>query len=473
MTPADRSIFPKMRSLVAFLPFLLFGQAWATQWNVGPGQTYTAPSQVAGLVSDGDTVNIAAGTYPSDVTNWTADDLLLRGVGGMAHMESNGNAWGGKAIWVIQGDRTTVEWIAFSECSVPDMNGAGIRQEGHHLTVRHCYFHYNENGILAGDVTPSTIRIEHSEFAHNGYGDGFSHNLYINHVDTLIFRYNYSHHTNVGHELKSRAHVNVIEYNRFSNEQNGNASREIDLPDGGQAYVIGNVLQQGQQGQNSNMIGYGLESLSNPGPHEFYAINNTLVNERTVGSFFAMAGGGLFFKGYNNILAGGGNFVASFLPLGSDTLANLRAPSIASVLFQDPNNYDYHLQPGSPAIGGGFPAGLASSGYPLVAWDEYVHPADGITRCQHALLAVGAYESCSTGLPEVMAGPLQVWPNPAHDVLYVSGAGSTIQLLDAAGRVLPVQWMREGDRVRVALSGIPQGLYLLRLGDRSHRFIIQ
>ncbi|MBK9629344.1 MAG: hypothetical protein IPO56_17085 [Flavobacteriales bacterium] len=55
------------------------------------------------------------------------------------------------------------------------------------------------------------------------------------------FRHNYSHQTNVGHELKSRANVNFIEYNRFSNEQNGSASREIDLPDGGQACAIGNV----------------------------------------------------------------------------------------------------------------------------------------------------------------------------------------------------------------------------------------
>jgi hypothetical protein len=80
-------------------------RCYAVQWTVGPGQTYTAPSQVSTLVGNGDTVNILAGTYPSDVARWQADDLVLRGVGGMAHLESNGNAWGGKAIWVIQGDQ--------------------------------------------------------------------------------------------------------------------------------------------------------------------------------------------------------------------------------------------------------------------------------------------------------------------------------------------------------------------------------
>jgi hypothetical protein len=98
-----------------------------------------------------------------------------------------------------------VEWIEFSECQVPDENGAGIRQEGNDLTVRHCYFHHNQNGILAGTVNPSTIRIEHSEFGYNGFGDGYTHNLYINNIDSLIFRFNYSHHAIVGHELKSRA----------------------------------------------------------------------------------------------------------------------------------------------------------------------------------------------------------------------------------------------------------------------------
>ncbi|MBK6894121.1 MAG: right-handed parallel beta-helix repeat-containing protein [Flavobacteriales bacterium] len=325
--------------------FLLYSSdASATQWTVGPGQTYTAPSQVAALVGDGDTVNIQAGTYPSDVTNWTANDLLLRGTGGHAQLASNGTAWGGKGIWVIQGDRTRVEWIEFGECSVPDHNGAGIRMEGKNLTVRHCVFRDNENGILAGTPAsvPSNITIEHCEFDHNGYGDGFSHNLYINYTDTLFFRYNYSHHAHVGQELKSRAHVNFIEYNRLSNEATGDASREIDLPDGGQAYLIGNFIQQGPMGQNSNLVGFGAESLSNPGPHAIYAINNTMVNEKNVGSFFSMPAT-VSFKGYANIMAGGGTIMATGFPNATDTAGNLRAPDIADLNFQSAGTYDYRL----------------------------------------------------------------------------------------------------------------------------------
>ena len=450
--------------------------AFSTQWQVGPSQPYTAPSQVATLVGDGDTVNIAAGTYPSDVTNWTANDLWLRGIGGMVHLESNGLAWGQKGIWVIQGDRTTVEHIEFSECSVPDQNGAGIRLEGHHLTVRHCSFHDNENGILAGTVNPSTIRIEHTEFDHNGFGDGQSHNLYINNVDSLIFRYNYSHHAHVGHELKSRAHVNVIEYNRFSNEATGDASREIDLPNGGTAFLIGNVIQQGLLAENSNLVGFGLEGLSNPTPHELYAINNTMVNERSAGSFFSMPSATAF-KACNNILAGQGQFVANSFPLQTDTAGNLKEPVIALVGFVDPNNYDYHFTGDSPAQSIGIPGGTSNSGYSLVAWDEYLHPLGRTERCQHALLDAGAFESCTTTrIEHATSDPvIQVWPNPAQTAVYVSGIdrNAVIQMTDASGRAIPAHWTRHSDRIEIRTTNLLAGPYFLQINDRSMPLVIE
>ncbi|MBK8581555.1 MAG: T9SS type A sorting domain-containing protein [Flavobacteriales bacterium] len=457
-----------LRTPIIVLAFVACAvSAFGTQWQVGPGQLYTMPSQVAVLVADGDTVNIAAGPYPSDVTNWTADDLLLRGIGGMAHLESNGNAWGGKGIWVIQGDRTTVENIEFSECSVPDENGAGIRQEGHHLTVRHCYFHDNENGILAGDVSPSTIRIEHTEFDHNGFGDGYSHNLYINHVDSLIFRFNYSHHAHVGHELKSRAHVNMIAYNRFSNEATGDASRDIDLPNGGQAYLIGNIIQQGMQAQNSNMVGYGLEGLNNPGPQELYAINNTLVNERSTGSFFSMPGD-TYFKGYSNILAGAGSFMSAGFPTAMDTAGNLRAPVIASVSFLDPADYDYELLPSSPAQQIGIPAGLATSGYPLVAVYEYVHPVGDRVRCQQSTLDAGAYQLCTTDVREQATNTPLVWPNPAADVVHISTRGeAAIAVVDALGRTVRMAHAKGVSTTELSLDGLSSGAFMILVYDTN------
>jgi len=94
---------------------------------VGPTRTYTMPSQVAGLVSDGDTVDIDAGTY-SNCATWNRNNLLLRGVGGMAHIKDV--VCSGKGIWNFNGNNITVEYVEFSGAANPSLNGAGIRGQG-------------------------------------------------------------------------------------------------------------------------------------------------------------------------------------------------------------------------------------------------------------------------------------------------------------------------------------------------------
>src|SRR6478752_5433842 len=119
-------------------------------WHVGPDRRLATPSAAAAVAGDGDTVLIDAGTYVGDVATWTQDDLTLRGVGGRAHLKADGSSAQGKAIWVIAGDRTTVDRLELSGAAVPDRNGAGIRQEGDDLMVTRSWFHHNENGLLTG-----------------------------------------------------------------------------------------------------------------------------------------------------------------------------------------------------------------------------------------------------------------------------------------------------------------------------------
>lgn len=362
----------------------------ATIWHVGPAQTYTMPSQVAVLVNHGDTVNIDAGIYNSNVCAWNKNNLLLRCVNGMAHLKSNGLSYGDKGIWVIQGNNTTVEHIEFSLCTSTSANGAGIRQEGQNLIVRNCYFHDNENGILAGAISPCKITIEFTEFNLNGAGDGYSHNLYIGHVDTLLFRYNYSHHCKVGHELKSRAGVNYILYNRIGNEVSGTASREIDLPNGGLSVIMGNQIQQGVNTSNSGIIGYGLEGLSNAGPHNFYLINNTIVNEKTAGTFVAIQNGTDLYKGYNNIFTGIGTLLSGTCTV-LDTIRN-KNYSIAASGFVNSSTYNYHLTSISSAVNSATTAGTASNGFVLTPAKEYSHPTAVTTKFIVSTLDIGAYE---------------------------------------------------------------------------------
>ncbi|MCX6148812.1 MAG: T9SS type A sorting domain-containing protein [Candidatus Kapabacteria bacterium] len=368
-------------------------------WKVGPSRTYTKPSQVASLVKSGDTIEIDAGVYSGDVAYWSASNLVIKGVGGFAHLKASGKNYGGKAIWVIGGNNVTVEWIEFSECTVIDQNGAGIRFEGKNLNVRHCYFHNNDDGILCGAMAQSSLLIEYTEFAYNGFGDGYSHNLYIGHIDTLTFRYNYTHHANIGHELKSRANVNIITYNRLSDESTGTASRSIDLPNGGTALIMGNIIEQGPQTQNSNILGYGLEGLTNTSAHEVYIINNTFINNLSKGNFVQVQNGTSLLKMNNNIFAGLGSILVG-TPTLLDSASNFNNTNISSFNFQNTSTYDYHLTQNSIAIDRGLDLGI-SNGLSLKPLNEYSHPFSYTSRTSNCPIDIGAYEFAKLGVDSI------------------------------------------------------------------------
>jgi hypothetical protein len=336
------------------------------------------------VAKDGDIIEIDAGDYLGDTATWKQNNLTLRGVGGKAHLIANGQSAGGKAIWVIQGNNTTLENIEFSGATVPDQNGAGIRQEGNNLTVRFCYFHDNEEGILAGDNPSSEILIEYSEFGYNGFGDGYSHNLYINHIAKFTMQFCYSHHAKVGHLVKSRALENHILYNRILDEADGTSSYSIDLPNGGLAYVIGNLIQQGPATQNPVIVTYAEEGATNP-KQELYLVNNTLVNDHSSGSdtFLRLQGTPAGIT-TNNL------FIGSGTPVSGTISADHNLQDLVGLIISR-TGYDYHLTAGSLAINAGRDPGSANGINLTPAW-EYVHPMSQEVRIMIGAIDVGAYE---------------------------------------------------------------------------------
>lgn len=350
-------------------------------FKVGPGQTYARPSEVAKIAKDGDVVEIAAGVYRGDVAVWRQNHLTLRGVGGRAHLASDGRAADGKAIWVIKGQDTTVAHIEFSGATVPDGNGAGIRPEGSGLVIRDCYFHDNENGILGG---AGDIVIERSEFFRNGSGDGRTHNIYIgDRVHRFTLRYSYSHGARIGHNVKSRARENHIEYNRIMDEVDGRASYIIDMPNGGTAYVIGNLIQQGPQAENLTIVSYGAEGLIRK-RNEIYFINNTVVNDAPNGTFVRVADGTRRTAVVNNLFVGPGHRIDGKV----DARHNLSRNDAGLI---DREHYDYRLTAASPAIDAGIDPG-EGNGVALMPRMEYRHPMHAQARPSHGRLDVGAYE---------------------------------------------------------------------------------
>ena len=361
------------------------GNSDARILQVGPARRLKKPSDAAREAQDGDIIEIDAGTYESDVAVWTQDNLVLRGVGGMAHMKSNGATAQDKGIWFFEGNNNTVEYIEFSGARAKHQNGSGIRLHGSGLTVRYSYFHDNEDGILGGYGEDSEVLIEYSEFARNGYGDGQSHNIYIGQIGSFTLRYSYSHHAKIGHLVKSRARSNYILYNRILDERTGNSSYVIDISEGGRAYIIGNELHKGPLSENPMVISFGAERQDRT-DQALYVIHNTLHNQN-INSFFV--------KNYtdadalllNNLIVGApGVTLQGAGRVDGDLKIGLRG-------LVEPQAYNYYLTADSPAMDAGVEIPELAD-MDLIPSHEYVHSAK--TRKRQAVWKpdIGAHEFC-------------------------------------------------------------------------------
>lgn len=364
MTFRPISIMPAHPLALGFIVMIIAALPLSARvLEVGSSRVLTLPSQAAAAARDGDTVLIDAGDYP-DACRWTANGLLIRGVGGLAHVRDR--TTGGKAIWVIGGN----------------------------------------NCITSGD---------------------------------------------------------------------GSTSREIDLPNGGLAVVAGNVIAHTNSAQNSNLLGYGMEGLSNP-VRSLFVAHNTFVTSRGAGTFVQMPAGGcdtLVVK--NNIFAGRAEAITGGAVV-RDTAANLVTRDPSAPRFVDPERLDFHLLPDSPAIDGGVGAG-AAWGMPLLPATEYVHPAQFRDRALSGPPDIGAleYPSSVSVFPPSAAAAFEVdgpWPNPARGIARFRIAETTygallLDIIDRMGgrvRSTTMEGLAGHTReLTLSLEGLTPGWYLCRI----------
>ena len=251
-----------------------------TTLNVGVGQTFGTLASAIAASHDGDVIKVQAGTYINDFAIINTK-ITIQGVGGMVNLVATIAPPNGKAILVTNTD-ITLDHIAFSGAVVPDGNGAGIRYQGGNLVINNCYFHNNQDGLLSADAPTGSITITNSEFAFNGTTSGLTHNLYVGQVGTLTITNSYFHDANTGHEIKSRAFVNVITNNRIVDGPTATASYSIDLPNGGNNTVSNNIIEQGPKSQNASIIHLGGATM-HPGSTLMIS-NNTILNDLNSGS---------------------------------------------------------------------------------------------------------------------------------------------------------------------------------------------
>lgn len=374
--------------LILFPPFM-----FSAILRVGPDKPYKTVRAAAAATKDGDIVEIDRGTYPKDVATWRSNDVTVRSVGGRAHLRAGGASESGKGIWVVQGHNFTAEGIEFSEAAVSDRNGAGIRAQGTGLlTIRNCYFHDNQEGILGPNDKDAEVLIENSIFENNGYGDGQSHNIYIGPVKRFTIQASYIHKARIGHNIKSRARTNHVLYNRIMDEDTGTASYQVDISEGGDAFIIGNVIQQGPRAENYGIISYAAEN-SNAGSLNLFVINNTLVNERVNGSLFLQMRSGTKARVHNNIFYGRGETWKSGTSTTVIATNNYREPrDNNSPRFANPQAFDYRISRKSPCRNTGTDPGIAN-GFSLKPASQYVYDAGSRERIIIDNIDVGAFES--------------------------------------------------------------------------------
>ncbi len=380
---------PATRHLAAaFVSLVLAGTTpaqGASIIHVQPGGPIATIAEAAGLAKDGDTVEVQAGEYRGDVAVWSQRQLTIRAVGGRVRLIADGQAAEEKAIWVLRNGDFTIEGFDFEGARVTHKNGAGIRFEGGRLTVADSRFIGNENGILTGNDGVSELHIDRCMFSQNGHGDGYSHNLYVGRIGRLTVRASYFRQARIGHLIKSRARFSEIAYNRITDENGGMASYEIDLPNGGEARIVGNLIEQGSTTQNGTIVSYGAEGYTWSENRLVFAYN-TVVNRRASGGIFVKAlPGNASAVLTNNLFVGPGVFA---IEIPSDEIGSF-FPQLRS--FVDPERYDFRPRKGADFVGRAVvksPAAWPS----IFATNQYAHERELRVRGGGKPPAPGAFD---------------------------------------------------------------------------------
>lgn len=253
---------------------------------VGPQTPYPSIGHAARAAKDGDTVEVLSGVYRGDTAVWTQHRLTIRGMGQRPVLLADGRSAQGKAIWVVRGGDITVENLEFRGARVADGNGAGIRLESGRLTVRRCAFADNETGILTVNRDSVELAIEDSEFAEAPTTPGpLHHLLYVGAIGRFSLTGSHFHQGYRGHLVKTRARENIVRYNRIQDGPRGQASYELEFPNGGLAVVVGNIIGQSSATLNPVVVAYGAE-----GPrwqdNALVLSHNTLISHARPGAWF-------------------------------------------------------------------------------------------------------------------------------------------------------------------------------------------
>jgi len=264
--------------------------------NVGPGGRYETISDAV-AAADADTnpsnyydVQVTPGTYTNDfpvVTRPMTIEVDPRYAGQNVVLNATVDLPNQKGI-ILAFANLTVNGLVFTGAHIVNAlggNGAGIRDQNTdpagRLVIQNSVFSGNQEGVLTGDNAGQMVTVVNSSFINNGNPDVnyFQHGLYVNQAYSLTVSNSLFCGQLIGHEIKSRAQVTMINNNQIYDGaadpaqqcNTGSSSLAIDVANGGTATISGNQIVQGSTSANYKLVDYGEEGL-------WYTSNSLLVS---------------------------------------------------------------------------------------------------------------------------------------------------------------------------------------------------
>jgi len=400
----------------------------ATTYPVGPTRAWKSPCALAAGVSlqPGDVVEVDPGTYTDacqlKASGTEASPIVLRGVPGprpvfdAAGLDLSGSGTVPRAIFQFTGgSHWLVQHLELKNAANASSNGAAFRLTAGSIDVviEDVSVHDCQDGFMSDGAATLTVRS--SEVFHNGAGDGYSHNFYVQ-GQSIVLVGNHIHDSVGGQNVKVRSHDALIAYNLIENAGN----YEIDLIQGpltdaanANATLIGNVvIRPASSGNNSQVILWGSDDPAASGRNgSLYAIDNTFILSHSSNRLFhavqpaagsqihlvnsivhaTVSGTGLAADSTTGaILVGTNDWISSQVTTAGTLTGTLTGSNPGFV-----GASDLHLAPGSPAIGAGVTgaiyvdgAGAVQSGVPD---QELLAPLGTRPRAASAALDLGAF----------------------------------------------------------------------------------
>ena len=292
---------------------VLQGPAFAASIVIGPERQPATFVEALERAKDGDEIIVLPGTYKGVTAVITHKRLTIRGQGQRPVFVYDGKLAEGRALFVVKGGEVRLENLEFRGARATDGDAAGVRFETGRLEVVRCAFFDNEHGLVTANARDAELTILESEFARAPkVVGGLNHLLHVGTIANFTLTGSRLYGGFEGHLVKSRARENHLIYNMIRDGSEGEASYEVDLPNGGRATLIGNVISQSPRSQNPVLISYGAEGKVWE-ENTLVLSHNTLISEGWRPAWFLrvhrdrLPGMGEVLA-LNNLIVGGGIF---------------------------------------------------------------------------------------------------------------------------------------------------------------------